>query len=76
MAAGEGTYGVSDLEYDLVMTLGNLLQGEEALIKYQRDAEQAGDQECAKLFQTIRENNRSVVQQVRQALQRHAQGGK
>ena len=76
MDQGKSTYGVSNLEYDLVMTLGNLLQGEEALTKYQKDAEQAGDQECAQLFQTLRDNNRNSVGQVRQALDRHLHGNK
>ena len=76
MDKGKSTYGVSNLEYDLVMTLGNLLQGEEALAKYQNDAEQAGDQECAQLFQTLRDNNRTSVGQVRQALDRHLHGNK
>ncbi len=76
MDQGKGTYGVSNLEYDLVMTLGNLLQAEEALSKYQNDAEQASDQECAKLFQTLRDNNRASVSQVRQALDRHMHGNK
>jgi hypothetical protein len=70
MDQGQGRYGVSNLEYDLVTTLSNLLEGSEALEKYAQDAEQAGDQECATIFRTIRENNRNAAQQIRNALGR------
>ena len=69
-------FPVSNLEYDLVTTLSNLLQGMETLEKYAKDAEQAGDQECATLFRTLRENNRNSAQQIRSALGRHIGGGK
>ncbi len=72
---GTDRYGVSNLEYDLVATMSSLLQGEEALQKYLQDAQQAGDQECAGLFQTLMDNNRNTVQQVRTHLQRHLSGG-
>jgi rubrerythrin len=75
MSTSQGKYGIADIEYDLVTTLSNLLQGEEVLEKYAKDAEQAGDAECATLFRTIRENNRSSAQQVRAALGRHIAGG-
>jgi hypothetical protein len=51
--------------------LSNLLEGSEALEKYAQDADQAGDQECATIFRTIRENNRNSAQQLRNALGRH-----
>ena len=72
---GSDRYGVSNLEYDLIATLSNLLQGQEALQKYLQDAQQAGDQECAGLFQTLMDNNRSTAQQARTLLQRHMSGG-
>ena len=75
MDQGQSRYGVSNLEYDLVTTLSNLLEGSEALEKYAHDAEQAGDQECATIFRTLRENNRATAQQVRNALARHVSGG-
>ena len=70
MDQGQSKFGVSNLEYDLVTTLSNLLQGQEVLEKYAQDAEQAGEQECATIFRTIRENNRSSVQQLRNVLAR------
>lgn len=75
MDKGESTYGVSDIEYDLVTTLSNLLEAMEALQKYAKDAEQAGDQETATAFRTLRENNRNSVQQLRTALGRQMGSG-
>ncbi len=74
--SGMGQYGVSDLEYDLVTTLSNMLEAQETLEKYAADAEQANDQECATLFRTIRESNRGYINQLRSALGRHVSGGK
>lgn len=75
MDQGQGKYGVSNLEYDLITTLSNVLEGMEALEKYAQDAEQAGDSECATIFRTLRENNRNSAQQLRSALGRHLSGG-
>ena len=72
---GQSKYGVSNLEYDLVTTLSNLLQGQEVLEKYAADAEQANDQECATIFRTMRDNNRNSAESIRSALQRHMSGG-
>lgn len=73
---GEETFGVADLEYNLITTMSNLLQGQEVLERYAQDAEQAGDAECATLFREVRENNRRSAQQMRNALGRHLSGGK
>ncbi len=70
MDQGQGKFGVSNLEYDVVTTMSNLLQGLEVLEKYAADAEQAGEQECATIFRTIRDNNRNSVQQLRNVLVR------
>lgn len=75
MDAGQSTYGISNLEYDLVTSLSNLLEGMEALQKYAQDAEQAGDQETATAFRTLRENNRNSAQQLRSALGRQMGSG-
>jgi hypothetical protein len=64
-------YGLTDVEYDIVMTLGNLLQGIEKLEEYAGDAEAAGDTETATVFRTVRESNRAAVEQLRSALSRH-----
>ena len=58
MEPGTRRYGVSDIVYDIVQTVGNLLQGQEKLQEYAGDAERAGDQEAAAAFRTIAEANR------------------
>lgn len=71
MDSGQDKYGISNMEYNLVTTMANLLNGVEVLEKYASDADQAGDTECATIFRTIRENNKSSAQQLRSALARH-----
>ncbi|MGH2562295.1 MAG: hypothetical protein ACRDJH_24815 [Thermomicrobiales bacterium] len=71
MAEGTREFGVSDLEYDLVITLGNLLQGVEVMTKYANDAGEAGDDECAHLFSAMRDQHRVWAIQVRSTLARH-----
>jgi hypothetical protein len=61
---------VTDLEYDLVTTLSNLLQGREVLDKYASDAEKASDQEAAELFRTIQTTNEDFAGRVRNTLAR------
>ena len=65
MKAGKEHFGVSNIEYDIVTTLSNLLQAEEALTKYATDAEQAGEQDCAEIFRMIQQNNRQAAMQLR-----------
>ena len=71
MDSTKDIYGLSDVEYDLVITLANLLQGIEKLEEYARDAESAGDSETATAFRSLRESNRAAVGQMRGALSRH-----
>lgn len=71
MNANRDRYGLSDVEYDLVITLANLLQGIEMLEEYAKDAETAGDSETATAFRSLRESNRAAVGQLRSALGRH-----
>ncbi|MCC6315384.1 MAG: hypothetical protein IT337_15375 [Thermomicrobiales bacterium] len=68
MANASQTTGVSDLEYDIVMTLGNLLQGEEALQKYAKDADKVGNAQIAGIFHSIIDNHRKSAKALRDAL--------
>ena len=68
--AHQGGHGISNLEYDIVTTLSNLMQGREALDKYANDAQQAGDRETAEIFRTIQTNNDDAAQRLRNALSR------
>jgi len=51
MEPGELKYGVPDMVYNLITSVGNLLQGEEKLKEYALDAEKVGDSEAATVFQ-------------------------
>lgn len=61
---------VSDLEYDLVTTLSNLLQGREVLGKYAQDAEKAGDLDSAEIFRNLQSTNAEAAGRIRNALAR------
>ena len=66
----KGTFAVSNLEYDIITTLANLLQGSETLAKYQTDAEQAGDRETADIFRRIHESYYGHATELHAALRR------
>jgi hypothetical protein len=68
---GELKYGVPDIVYDIVTTVGNLLQGEEKLKEYAVDAEKAGDAEAATAFRTVAEGNRAAAQTLLRRLKAH-----
>jgi hypothetical protein len=70
MAEGRGELGISNLEYDLVTTLSNLLEGQEVLQEYTTDAEEAGDEEAAAIFRSIQECNQDAALRIRGALGR------
>jgi hypothetical protein len=71
MAPGESQYGVPDIVYDIVVTVANLLQGEEQLRQYASDADRAGDAECATAFRTVAEANRVASQALLRRLKDH-----
>jgi hypothetical protein len=70
MADGTGEFGISNLEYDLVTTLSNLLEGQDVLAEYTADAEAAGNQEAAEIFRSIQSNNQDAALRIRTALGR------
>jgi rubrerythrin len=63
-------FSVSDIEYNLITTLSNLLQSEEVLARYTTDAEEAGEQEVASAFRQLREHNSQVALRLRESLHR------
>ena len=71
---GADRFGVPNLEYDIITTISNLLQGQEVLARYAADADQAGDSDVATIFRTLQEHNRSTAQQLRNALARYVGG--
>lgn len=58
MEPGEMRYGVPNIVYDIVQSVGNLLQGVEKLMEYAQDAENAGDADAATVFRTVADGNR------------------
>jgi hypothetical protein len=71
MEPGELKYGVPDIVYDIITTVGNLLQGEEKLKEYARDADKAGDPEAATAFRIVAEGNRAAAQTLLRRLRTH-----
>jgi rubrerythrin len=70
MSEGSERFGVSDVEYNIVTTLSNLLQGEDVLTRYAKDAEQAGETEVAQLFRELEQSNNQFASRLREALKR------
>jgi hypothetical protein len=62
MEPGEMKYGVPNVVYDIIQTVGNLLQGVEKMLEYAEDAENAGDAEAATVFRTVADGNRVAAQ--------------
>ena len=70
MTQGQTEFSVSDLEYNLITTLSNLLQSEEVLARYTKDAEDAGEGDIAESFRQLRQHNGDVAIRLRQELHR------
>jgi hypothetical protein len=71
MEPGELKFGVPNIVYDIITTVGNLLQGEEKLKEYALDAEKAGDPEAATVFRTVADGNRAAAQTLLRRLRTH-----
>ncbi len=71
MEPGQLKYGVPDIVYDIVQTVGNLLQGVEKMMEYAEDAENAGDAEAATVFRTVADGNRGAAQALLRRLKAH-----
>ncbi len=54
-------FAVSDVAYNVITTLSNLLQSEEVLMKYATDAQEAGDQELEQMFHELQQQNGQVA---------------
>ncbi|MDQ4044609.1 MAG: hypothetical protein M3173_04070 [Chloroflexota bacterium] len=61
-------FAVSDVEYNVITTMSNLLQSEEVLMKYATDAREAGDSELEQMFHDLRRHNGEVAQKLYQKL--------
>lgn len=70
MSEQSSAFSVSDIEYNLITTLSNLLQSEEVLARYTADAEEAGEREVAETFRQLRDHNGQVALRMRESLHR------
>ncbi len=68
MTHKEGRFGVSDVEYNIVTTLSNLLQAEDVLNRYAKDAEEAGEGEVSELFRELEQVNNQFASRLRDRL--------
>jgi FtsZ-binding cell division protein ZapB len=71
MATRTTSTGASNIEYNLVAEMHELLQGNQALEQYIDDAKQAGDNEAERCFQQIHHQNQQYVQSLRGLLAKH-----
>ena len=68
MASHNHDFSVSDVAYNVITTLSNLLQSEEVLMKYANDAKDAGDSELEQMFHDLRHQNGQVAERMYQKL--------
>lgn len=73
---GERVTGTRDSAYDLISVIYHALQAAEAAQTYQHDAQQAGDQALAQLFEASQRDHRDFAERAKQLLgQRLSQSG-
>jgi len=75
MASHNHEFAVSDVAYNVITTLSNLLQSEEVLMKYARDANEVGDSELEQMFHDLRMQNGQVAERLYQKLGKLIQSG-
>ena len=68
MASHNHDFSVSDVAYNVITTLSNLLQSEEVLMKYANDAKEAGDSDLEQMFHDLRMQNGQVAERMYQKL--------
>jgi rubrerythrin len=72
--ADEQATGAHDATYDIVSVLYHALQGAELYEEYASDADEAGDQELARFFQDIQQEERRRADRAKQLLAKRLQG--
>ena len=65
---GTGRFPIDNLTYDIITLIYEKSKGLEAYDKYLKDAQ--GQQECAQLFQRLRQQDEEAVRELRQHLQK------
>jgi hypothetical protein len=76
MQRAERTTGTQDVHYNLVSVLYHTLQGAETCMQYVSDAEESGDEELARFFRDVQEEDRRRAERAKTLLgQRLSHGG-
>jgi hypothetical protein len=76
MEKGERMTGTQDAHYNLISVLYHTLQGAETCVQYVADAEKGGDDELAKFFREVQEEDRRRADRAKMLLgQRLSQRG-
>jgi uncharacterized membrane protein YgcG len=67
--------GTRDIEYNLISIAYHALQGAETMDMYVSDAERSGDDELARFFRDVQQQNRQLADRAKQLLRRENRGG-
>jgi len=77
MQKAERMTGTQDVHYNLVSVLYHTLQGAETSVQYVSDAEESGDEELARFFRDVQEEDRRRAERAKTLLgQRLSHGGR
>ena len=77
MQKAERMTGTQDVHYNLVSVLYQTLQGAETSVQYVSDAEESGDEELARFFRDVQEEDRRRAERAKTLLgQRLSHGGR
>lgn len=66
--AGQGSTGTPDPHYNLVSVLYHALEGGSTIDTYIKDAQEAGDDELANLFDQVKQGYTRTAEQAKQLL--------
>jgi hypothetical protein len=76
MQKAERMTGTQDVHYNLISVLYHTLQGAETSVQYVSDAEESGDEELARFFRDVQEEDRRRAERAKTLLgQRLSHGG-
>jgi hypothetical protein len=77
MQKAERMTGTQDVHYNLISVLYHTLQGAETSVQYVSDAEESGDEELARFFRDVQEEDRRRAERAKTLLgQRLSHGGR
>jgi len=75
MQKAERMTGTQDVHYNLVSVLYHTLQGAETSVQYISDAEESGDEELARFFREVQDENRRRAERAKELLARRLSQG-